>query len=230
VKTSFFLCFLFSFFCAAAAAQVGRGTPEWIWKADGDREGSDTTKVSRKFTRSGKAVRATLRATADFASLQVSLNGSRVLDLDPYDPPREVEVTRWLAGGENVIAVTAPGVEGPSAFALALEIVEEKGASALIHSDISWSNLEGGKVVSLGPVEPHRWALNRLPEISPFAEYNQWKEALEKPDAATLSPLPQGFVIEKIRDAAEGEDSWVSLAIDARDRLYIGKEQKGILR
>ncbi len=211
-------------------AQVGRGTPEWIWKADGDREGSDTTKVSRKFTRSGKAVRATLRATADFASLQVSLNGSRVLDLDPYDPPREVEVTRWLAGGENVIAVTAPGVEGPSAFALALEIVEEKGASALIHSDISWSNLEGGKVVSLGPVEPHRWALNRLPEISPFAEYNQWKEALEKPDAATLSPLPQGFVIEKIRDAAEGEDSWVSLAIDARDRLYIGKEQKGILR
>jgi putative heme-binding domain-containing protein len=186
--------------------------------------------ASRSFPLSGKTSRAILRATADFAGLQVSLNGSRVLDLDPYDPPGQVEVTRWLTGGENVISVMASGVEGPSAFALTLEIAAEADESQLIRSDASWEEVGGRNVQSCGPVDAHRWALNRLPDVSPFAEYNQWKEALEKPDAANLSPLPPGFEIEKIRDAGEGEDSWVSLVFDKQGRVLIGKEQKGILR
>lgn len=230
MKAFFFLCSIFSVFGATCVGQGGPPVPDWIWRDGGDREGSETMIASRSFTVSGKASLATLRATADFAGVQVSLNGSRVLDLDPYDPPGEVEVTRWLTEGENVIAVSASGVEGPSAFALTLEIAAESGDLQVIRSDDSWAEDEGGMTQSFGTVESHRWALNRLPDISPFAEYNQWKEALEQPDAASLSPLPHGFEIEKIRDAGEGEDSWVSLVFDPQGRVLIGKEQKGILR
>ncbi|MCP5551503.1 MAG: PQQ-dependent sugar dehydrogenase [Akkermansiaceae bacterium] len=183
--------------------------------------------------------RATLRATADFAGLKVSLNGTPLLALDPYDPPAEIEVTRLLKSGENTLSVVAQGVVGPSAIALSLEIARANEAPIHLLTDASWKTVTGEAVGQFGRVEPRRWALNRLPEISPFAEYNQWKEALNgdpatgtatKPGDAQLSPLPPGFEIEKIRDAQEGEDSWVSLAIDPKGRLIIAKEQKGLLR
>jgi putative heme-binding domain-containing protein len=182
--------------------------------------------ASRAISLEDVPTRAMLRATADYAGLTISLNDTPVLALDAYDPPREIEVTRFLRKGGNVLTVAATGTPGPSALAISLVVVSPNGGSIVIESATDWS---GTELRSFGPVDAPRWALNELPDVSPFAEYNQWKEALEGEDAA-LSPLPPGFVIEKIRDAAEGEDSWVSLAIDPRGRLLIGKEQKGILR
>lgn len=169
---------------------------------------------------------ATLRATADYAGLTISLNGEAILSLDPYDPPREIEVTRFLMEGANELSITASGTAGPSAIALSLMVQPASGEGVTILSSPEWDD---PALRSLGLVDPHRWALNELPDVSPFAEYNQWKEALDG-ETASLSPLPPGFEIEKVRDAAEGEDSWVSLAIDPKGRLLIGKEQKGILR
>lgn len=187
--------------------------------------GSSEFHAERTFSLPADPVRALLRATADFAGMRVVLNDREVLALDPYDPPGEIEVTDALVAGENVIVLHATGVEGPSAVAAALEIIGSGEKPLVIGTGADW---EKGYV--LGQVEPVRWALNRLPDVSPFAEYNQWKEALDQPDVANLSPLPPGFEIRKIRDAQEGEDSWVSLAFDPKGRILIGKEQKGLLR
>jgi len=200
--------------------------PQWVWAKDVDRTEVGTWKAGRTFSLAEAPTRATLRATADYAGLTISLNGRPVLALDPYDPPREIEVTRFLKTGENVIDLAASGSRGPSAIALSLVVQSAGGGTRMIESSDDWS---GANLRSFGTVDPHRWALNELPDVSPFAEYNQWKEALAG-ESASLSPLPPGFEIEKVRDAAEGDDSWVSLAIDPRGRLLIGKEQKGILR
>jgi putative heme-binding domain-containing protein len=193
--------------------------------------------VERSFSVSGDLDRAALRATADFAGLSVTLNGKPVIALDPHDPPTEVDVSRFIAKGENFISATAPGVAGPSAIAISLEIVRRDAAPITISTDGDWKGKDRTAIRSLGPVHPHRWALNRLPDVSPFAEYNQWREALGgdgnqtgSTGDARLSPLPPGFEIAKIRDAAPDEDSWVSLAIDPKGRLIIAKEQKGLLR
>lgn len=204
--------------------------PEWIWTSAGNRTGGESATATRAFSSHGETKRAVLRATADFAGLRISLNGKEVLALDPYDPPGEVEVARFLVQGENTLVATASGVEGPSAFGVALESETADGGILRIASHTAWRDEQGSPMRSFGRVEKTRWALNHLPEVSPFAEYNQWKEALDQPDAASLSPLPLGFEIEKIRDAGEDEDSWVSLVFDAEGRLLIGKEQRGILR
>jgi len=157
--------------------------------------------------------------------MRVALNDVEVLVLDPYDPPAEIEVTNRIRIGENRLSLFAEGVAGPSAVGIALVIQPSSGKEQRLSSDGAWPGLE-----SRGRIEATRWELNCLPEISPFAEYNQWKEALENPGAVSLSPLPPGFQLDTIRNAGKGDDSWVSLTFDARGRIFIGKEQKGILR
>ncbi|MDH4408962.1 MAG: c-type cytochrome [Verrucomicrobiales bacterium] len=200
-------------------------SPQWIWSAEGDRLGSSEFRAERTFSLSAEPDRSVLRVTADFAGVRVLINDREVVALDPHDPSAEVEVTSFLHAGENTLVIVANGVEGPSAFGLALTNTTEQGEPVVVHTDHTWPG-----VGSFGEIEMTRWGLNQLPEVSPFAEYNQWKEALDQPEATNLSPLPPGFEIEKIRDAGEGEDSWVSLVFDPQGRLLIGKEQKGILR
>jgi putative heme-binding domain-containing protein len=199
--------------------------PQWIWSSEGDRLGTSEFRVERTFSLPAEPDRSVLRVTADFAGVRVLIQDREVLALDPHDPPAEVEVTSFLHAGENTLVIVANGVEGPSAFGLALTNTTEQGEPVVVHTDHTWTG-----VASFGEIETTRWGLNQLPEVSPFAEYNQWKEALDQPEATNLSPLPPGFEIEKIRDAGEGEDSWVSLVFDPQGRLLIGKEQKGILR
>lgn len=210
----------------AAAARAGDPqAPHWVWKQGGNRNGAESFATTRSFTVEGEVKRAVLRVTTDFAGLRVSLNDREVLSVDPYDPPAEVEVSGGLAAGVNRLTVAVKGVEGPSAFGLALVMEAAGGGETSLGTDGAWTELE-----SLGEIEATRWDLNRLPEVSPFAEYNQWREALESPEASSLSPLPTGFTIEMVREAGAGEDSWVSLVFDPKGRLVIGKEQKGLLR
>lgn len=200
--------------------------PQWIWQKEGDRLTEGQWETDHAFSLAEVTKTASLRAVADYAGLTIFLNGEAVLALDPYDPPREIEVTRFLREGANELRLAASGTSGPSALAISLSVQPANGPVVEILSSDDWSKDE---LRSYGPVASQRWALNELPDVSPFAEYNQWKEALDG-EAASLSPLPPGFEIEKVRDALEGEDSWVSLAVDPKGRLLIGMEQKGILR
>ena len=76
-------------------------------------------------------------------------------------------------------------------------------------------------------------------EITPVPDrtaYDSWKMAGRKDgNTAQVPPpteiqAPEGFKVDLIRVAGEEEDSWVSCAFDDKGRLFLGMEDKGILR
>jgi putative heme-binding domain-containing protein len=62
-------------------------------------------------------------------------------------------------------------------------------------------------------------------------DYNQWKEA--RTNVATraehITALP-GFKVELVRSATANEGSWVAMAFDAKGRVVIAREDRGLLR
>lgn len=219
----------------ASAAEVGDSAwttslPEWIWPGD-DRHGAGAATFRRVFSLEEEPESARLRVTADFAAVRIEVNGRHAGEIEAYDPPTEIDLRPFLATGKNAIVLAAEGVPGPSAIAASVAIGgdEEDSAGWTVATSEDWKIQGGREAVSFGKIDPRRWAPNRLPEISPFAEYNQWKEAVPGSEER-LSPLPPGFEIEKLHAAREDEGSWVSLAIDPEGRPVVGREDRGLLR
>ncbi|MGI9243818.1 MAG: DUF7133 domain-containing protein, partial [Verrucomicrobiales bacterium] len=207
------LVFLLPGLCLAAEA-------EWMW-SEGDRQGARAVEFERSFELGALpegGVR--LRAECDFCGCEILLNGESVLRLEPYDPGGEADVKRLLLAGENRIVVKANGVDGPSA--IGLDLVGENGETILA-SGADW---EGG--VAISPMGVLRFGESGVPAIEAVDEYNQWKEA--GGGEAVFSPLPDGFELERLREAKPGEGSWISMAFDPRGNLVISKEKRGLLR
>lgn len=63
-------------------------------------------------------------------------------------------------------------------------------------------------------------------------DYNQWKRALGTPTATPaehVSAQP-GFTVDLVRSARPGEGSWVALAFDPTGRLWLAREEGGLLK
>ena len=77
---------------------------------------------------------------------------------------------------------------------------------------------------------------SRAQDVPNKTAYDSWKMAGRKDGNTAMVPppteiqAPEGFKVELIRVAAEEEDSWISLCFDDEDRLFLGMEDKGILR
>ena len=85
---------------------------------------------------------------------------------------------------------------------------------------------------SFGSVAGEYWDADRTARITPFDDYEQWREASDQSrgaDPASFSVRP-GFQIERVRDAGPNDGSWVSMAVDPQGRLTIAREDKGLLR
>ena len=243
----------------------GDDTPEWIWSSAQEPANLDETErraffnlqeplprdrqgyvahFSKLFSLDDLRIVETgqLKVTSDFAHAQVKVNGTTVAELEPYDPPLEIEIRKWLQEGDNWLELEALSVAGPSALAAELIISFPKGkAEPMIirTGKKGW----GRAVTTHGKIIPKRWAANRLADVTPFSEYNQWKEALPnsksdenskpKEDAKQLPEivrLTPGFAIERLHRASPEEGSWVSMAFDDRGRMIIAREQRGLLR
>ena len=225
---SFYL--LLVFFSLTAHADQGR--PEWIWTEKGDRFAPGKVRLSDRVRIDTEIKRADLKVTTDFARARVLIGDKAVVELEPYDPPVTVDVKKFMKQeGGNQIVVELESVQGPSAFASELVVeFRDEDLSPLLHR--SGDHWKGAK--SFGTLIPQRWNDNRLSDISPFAEYNQWKEALpgdEKSDALKgIGPLPEGFEIDLVHSATADEGSWVSMCFDDMGRIIIAREDKGLLR
>lgn len=214
-----------------AASLAAQDTPEWMWIEEG---GDGPRLFTHEFILEDSAEffaenqQIALRVTTDFAALDVKVNGETIAELEPFDPVMEYDIADFLIEGLNRIELVAYPVDGPSAVAAMLPVTKLNGEIVRIaRRAAEWS---GENIQNRGFVRPGRWAFNHLPEVPASAEYNQWKEALDDPGAKSVSPLPEGFALETIREAKDDEDSWVSLAIDPKGRLVIGKEKNGLLR
>ena len=219
---------------AGDLASVGAS---WVWPSGQDRQGRGAALLRRTFVVPDGIRRATLLVAADFAGLSVGFAGKPLAELRPYEHWLEKDVSRDLIPGEQTLVMECEAVAGPSAVALELALELGDGQTCLLRSDADWRDDSDLPPDLWGPVSPQRWGGGRLPEITPFAEYNQWREALGDDDPSRgsgggprLSPLPDGFEIRRIHDAAADEGSWVSLSFDPHGRPVIGKEQRGLLR
>lgn len=214
-----------------AASLAAQDTPEWMWiekGGDGPRVFGHEFILENPAEFFAETERIALRVTADFAAVDVQVNGTTIAEIEPYDPIIEYEIADFLVEGLNRIELIAHPVEGPSAVAAMMPVTKPNGEIVPIaRRAAEWS---GNNIENRGFVLPSRWAFNHLPEVPASAEYNQWKEALDDPGAKSVSPLPDGFVLETIREAEDDEDSWVSMAIDPKGRFVIGKEKNGLLR
>lgn len=208
----------------ARSAPQEEPTPEWLWT----QGGGNRVVLSHSFGLDYVPEDYSLTVTADFATVDISVNGTLIGALEAYDPVTSFSIQNFLKKGANQISIDAVGVDGPSAVAAEMRFRNKEGHEIVLGTNSSdWNSQD---LVEKGPVLPERWAPNRLPEVSPSAEYNQWKEALGGSATSTLSPMPPGFSISLVRNAKEEEDSWVSLALDPKGRLVIARESKGLLR
>ena len=195
--------------------------------------GGGSAEFVREFEIDENVESATLRVAVDFCGCRVVLNGHVAAVMEAYDEHLAIDAKSILVAGINELKVEARGVDGPSAVALELVATHVGGDDYRLESSPSWTTSDGKPVAAYGPLASLGWrAPDAVPSITAFDEYNQWMEAKgsEKNAEAVFSMLPPGFEIDLLRVSRDGEDSWVSLAIDTEGRMVIAREKKGMLR
>ena len=216
---------------ASVVGHANNVEPHWIWT-----EGhNNSVSFTKSFQIKKKVERATLYVVTNFCDVQVSLNESEPTTVEAYGEPLHLDVTQHLASGVNRLESRAKSCLGPSAIAMRLQIRFGDGSESHLVTDAFWTIDASGEasIVDLGPVAASPWLI--APDsirINPFDDYTQWKRALDMSAGthpAAFQVLP-GFEIERLRSARPDEGSWISLAIDRKGRIVIGKEDQGILR
>lgn len=205
--------------------------PHWIWTSQ--RGAAGKLQFARSITLDAAPLQSTLQVAGDFCSVEVRINDVPVLELEDYSPIAHIDVTPWLATGENAIRIDAVPSDGPSAVALSLALAFADGRRERFVTDEHWEQVavRPRPVAVLGSVDPGLWGAEaRSIEISPFDNYEQWRQAIGAAAGSERYWTAPGFEIELVRAAAEDEGSWVALAFDPQGRVTIAREDRGLLR
>ena len=221
-----------------AVADAALPSARWIWI---ERKSQDTGEAFfRKVFRSDDTnATAKLRTIGYLADASVFLNGEFVTEVTGFGPVVDLDVTRFLKKGDNVIEVNARRRgELPTLF-VQLDLSSGDGSRETIYSNQSWNAsrkaapLKWNNAIVIGDVASE-FVLNesRSIDIDAYDDYTQWKRALETDEGSdpSLFQVAPGFQIELVRSAKEKEGSWVSMAVDPQGRLVIAREDKGLLR
>lgn len=199
---------------AGAAASFTKGpAPKWIWGAD------DSKNYSLKKTFTAKAKSAKLKTTAD-NGCSVSLNGQPVATSSDWATATEVDVTKHLKNGENVLEAKVQNDAGsPAAFILKLILVGEDGKTEYTLSDDTWT-VEGKAARVVAKLGEGPWG-------DPIAAAGVGSGKAS--DAFNLLP---GFQVEKLFTVPKDKlGSWVSITFDNKGRLIAcDQDKQGLCR
>lgn len=225
------ICFGDISFQAAQADDRTMGSAQWIGTAE--KRGTESIVFEKQFSIDEPVDRAVLRVAADSATLQLGMQGV-IGVVDDFAYPQEFDVTERLHVGRNTLSCVLRGSGGPAAAALRLEVTTRDGKTLNVVSDDTWTvHKETTRAKAYGLASADRWTdLSPDTAISPFDDYEQWRQATgakQGADPAKFS-VADGFEIELIHSAAADEGSWVSIACDPQGRFVIGREDKGLLR
>lgn len=217
------------------ADEIPSPAPHWISHPAEKVDQPHSFRLTKKVSVPTAPHSATLRFAADFCFATIDINGRRVADVEPYGPTIDLDVLSVLAAGANQMTITVEPVEGPTAVALSLSVGAVDGAQTNVITDTTWTaDAPNGTApaASRGAVAPELWGIGRRPPtIDAFDNYEQWRQASKgttgKPASFWIAP---GFELTVVRDAQEGEGSWVSMCFDPKGRLIVAREDKGLLR
>ena len=216
--------------------------PQWIWTAT---KPGPAVKQSAFFRRSFDAARsvkqAEIVALAD-DRMTLYLNGRKLGDVEGAKNLVRIDVADSIVEGANLLAVEATNAADAAGVLARLEIVFDDGTTNWLTSDATWlaSAMEQPSW-RLAEFDDSQWekasSLGRL-GVAPWGDptgeiddYNQWKQALGggATDPTLIAAL-DGFEVELVHRAREGEGSWISIDFDPRGRLIVAREDKGLLR
>src|SRR5579884_562888 len=192
--------------------------PFWIWGPEEKRR----YVLRKEFD--GGATAGRLRAACD-NRMRLLLNGQEIAVTSDWQSPVEVDVSKLLKPGKNVLEANVTNEEGPAGFVLKLAMTNPGEKTRYLISDESWQAREVSKEAK--PVAARKIAkLGDAP----------WKDVFSTPAAiSTLSNTFQilpGFQVERLFTVPRSElGSWVCIAFDNKGRLLASDEgRKGVCR
>jgi putative heme-binding domain-containing protein len=197
---------------------AGGPAPLWIWGAD-----PNGRYLLRK-TFDGKGVTAArVKFTAD-NHVRLSLNGKEVGACDEWQDGAEVDLTKHLKPGENVLVAEVWNAGGQSGFVLKLAMTAENGEPKYVVSDETWTAAK--KDDARGVAAKRVAKYGDQPWGNVFASTPLTRTGSRLP-ANTFQVLP-GFQVEKLFTVPKDRlGSWVCITADDRGRL-IASDQGGL--
>lgn len=218
------------FVCTTLAAAAD--PPHWIGPATDD---APTFRLARTIELDAAVQRAAVRLAADFGTATLLVNGEPALVVEPYCQTQDMDVTPWIRRGKNELVIVVNRVPGPTTVACSFVAEYQDRRRVEIVTDEDWTCVLDGKsqpAADLGAVRPELWGIDRRAAVvSPFENYEQWKQTLDKGKAPqTKFDTAPGFAVTTLRNAGPDEGSWIAMAFDADGRLTISREDKGLLR
>lgn len=192
--------------------------PSWIWGADQKKK-----YVARK-TFKGTAQFVRLRATCDNA-MTMYVNGKKMASSDNWENPVEIDITKELTSGENLIEAEISNLDGIAGFIALLTMQGRDGSKKYIVSDESWQVAESrdaketvaAKITAkLGDHPGGKIFLGELDASGPREAFN----------------LLPGFQAERLFTVPkETLGSWVNITTDHKGRLIVSDQgDKGLCR
>lgn len=206
-----------------SASKVDKG---WI---TGDLEqkvqNTHTVTVFRKTFSLSSVVAANLQASAT-APFTVFINGKKINhNLAGLNNPVLEEVSSFLKIGDNVIDVEVMGANKQQIIAR-LSIEGNKSEFNLLTTDPSWLVTQtNNSIWSENQRGAYKWSKSRFVAKLGSPPYG---DVFDGQRASATSPkdivVTAGFQVECLREAREGEGSWVAMTVDDKGRLYISPE------
>ncbi len=221
---------------AASNAVVDARTndPQWIW-ADANPQDNDKVFFRRAFTMDDDVLAAMLTGTCD-NTMDVFLNGKHVATGTDWRQPIGINVTKALRRGRNVLAVVGRNAGGPAGLTLKLEMTRADRSRVAVITDEAWltsrAEVSGWSEPSFVPEGWTRAHAFGKVGTAPWGELPRGRGGA--PSVATPAEdlkLLDGFKAELLYTvplATQG--SWVSLAVDPKNRLYTSDQHGPLYR
>jgi putative heme-binding domain-containing protein len=188
--------------------------PQWIWGADHSKKYIVRTKFA------GGAKSAWLKTTCD-NSCKVWVNDVEVAFNNEWETAVEVEITKQLKPGENIVAAEVRNEGGIAGFILKLALTGADGKTEYVVTDDKWEY--GAK--RDGDVWKQAKIVHKLGE-GPWGDPIAAKANVAATPDNTFKLLP-GFQIEKIFTVPKDKlGSWVCITFDNKGRL-LASDQGG---
>ena len=224
----------------AKAAAAKAPVPSWIWKTNPAK--TETIYARRQWTQSTAMKSAKLTITCD-NGFTAFVNGKKIASGSNWANRHEVDITKHLRNGDNVLAVEASNEGATAGLVARIELVAANGKRAYIVTDKEWwvnskkvdgwqapsINTNGWtKAVVVGKMGTGAWGN----VFGDKAAGSGAKPAVHQVAKGNAKVHPEGFELEKLYDVPKGKQgSWVSMAVDDKGRLYCGDQGKqGIYR
>ncbi len=221
-----------------AAAQQ----PEWIWDST-DKDAGKKTLFFRKIVIVKKEVRQAMLTVDADDGCEFFINGKKVATITQWKAPADVDVTKFIVHGENILAARVANEVSAAGLIAKLELTLATHGSGTYdpkqHAGLrAVDTFVTGSNWLYSPYEATGW--NKLDfddgdwkEAVPVGKLgcDPWGNVFAPREATPVSSIQvkPGFKVELLHSADATEGSWISMVADDKGRLIISPQSEGKL-